>query len=275
MNYFEVKALSNSSMKYLLQSESAFLWHLNNPKKPTPAMEFGTMVHKYLLEQQSFWADYVLIPDKPENANGSARRDSAEYLAYKEWKETTPELDGKKPISINEINTIGIMADNFKQKLSEERVNIDLVEQEIFWTEFEETTLSDVPLKAKLDGIDTNTNTIIDIKTIDNLNDYTIISAIKNMQYYRQEAMYRVALTQLRSTSHSFDINVKPESIDFLFFFIEKNAPFDCRVVRLAPDYVEYGFAEMQMLITKYAQMNPKKPKGYDKLTIFKPAFFV
>ncbi len=266
MNYFEVKALSNSSMKYLLQSETAFLWHLNNPKKPTPAMEFGTMVHKYLLEPKDFWADYVLIPDKPEIANGSARRDSVEYLAYKDWKDTMPELDDKKPISINDINTIGIMAENFKQKLIEERINIDLVEQEILWTEFEETTLSDVPLKAKLDGIDSQTNTIIDIKTIDNLNDYTIVSAIKNMQYYRQEAMYRTAYSQ-------FNHNAK--DIDFLFFFIEKNAPYDCRVVRLAPDYVDYGLAEMQMLITKYAQMNPKLPKGYDKLTIFKPAYFV
>ena len=268
MSYFKVKALANSGMKYLLQSESAYVYHLNNPKKPTPAMEFGTMVHKYLLEPLSFWADYVLIPDKPEIANGSARRDSVEYLAYKEWKDTMPELDGKKPISIAEITAINEMSKNFQEKLIEERINIDVVEQEIYWQQFDNETLSDVPLRAKLDGIDTQSKTIIDIKTIDNLSDYTIASAIKTMQYYRQEAMYKLALSQHIPFVHL-------EEIDFLFFFIEKNAPYDCRVIQLAPDYVNYGFAEIEMLVSKYAKMNPEQPKKYDKLTIYKPAYLL
>jgi exodeoxyribonuclease VIII len=76
--------LSYSSISAFKKSPLDFIKYKYNKSEPTPAMEFGSMVHKLLLEQNSFFDKYILIPEnapkKPTNVQINAKKPSDDTL---------------------------------------------------------------------------------------------------------------------------------------------------------------------------------------------------
>ena len=70
--------LSYSSISAFKKSPLDFIKYKFHKSEPTPAMEFGSMVHKLLLEQNSFFDKYILIPEnapkKPTNVQINAKK---------------------------------------------------------------------------------------------------------------------------------------------------------------------------------------------------------
>lgn len=257
-NYHKRKELSQSQLKFLLESEKAFIENLNNPKPPTKDMEFGTMVHKYLLEYDTFENEYCIIPTKPENAKGNAKRDSAEYIAYENWYNSIPELNGRIEVSQSELDTLIKMKSNFEEKLIEEKLTLGKSELKLFWSEIIDFDV--IECRGMLDNLAINDKgeyVAIDVKTTQSLKTNSLYYSFKDYRYDIQEAFYRRGLE-----NNGIDI------VGFKFFCIEKKAPYDCRVVTLSADTIYHANNTIDDLLETYINIDNEVPKGYESLEL-------
>lgn len=259
INYHSRKEISQSQLKFLLESEKAFIENLNNPKPPAKDMEFGTMVHKYLLEYDTFDKEYCVIPSKPENAKGNAKRDSPEYLAYKEWIDLYGSLlTSRKLVEFNEFQILKLMKSNFEEKLNEEKLTLGKSELKLFWSEMIDFDV--IECRGMLDNLAINDKgeyVAIDVKTTQSLKTNSLYYSFKDYRYDIQEAFYRRGLE-----NNGIDI------VGFKFFCIEKKAPYDCRVVTLSPDTIYHANNTINDLLTTYINIDNEVPKGYESLEL-------
>jgi len=258
IDYHSRPELSQSNLKFLLESEKAFIENLNNPKPPTKEMEFGTMVHKYLLEFDTFDSEYCIIPTKPDNAKGNAKRDSAEYLAYQNWIESIPALNDRIEVTESDIEMLKAMKLNFEQQLANEKLTLGKSEVKIFWSEY--SGLDKIDCRGMIDNLAFNKNNelvAIDIKTTASLNAKELYYTCKRFRYDIQQAFYERGLKEMA-------IDVK----GFKFFFIEKKAPYDCRIVTLGFDTINEAQLTIDDLLETYTNLDKNNPKGYEPLEL-------
>jgi len=90
-DYYSVKdRISNSMLNWLEVSPSYFLTQLHKQEKATPAMELGTVVHKYVEDPAAFKvADVIKPPEKMEELVNF-------YLQFKEMKAKEPFVEAFK-----------------------------------------------------------------------------------------------------------------------------------------------------------------------------------
>ena len=55
--------ISASGLKQILRSPMHYKFNKENPRPPTRAMEFGTLMHTAILEPELLAASYVVVPD--------------------------------------------------------------------------------------------------------------------------------------------------------------------------------------------------------------------
>lgn len=61
--YRQHPAISRSELWKLRESPEKFQWYKQNPPEPTPALLFGQVVHKLILQPDSFFDDFAVAPD--------------------------------------------------------------------------------------------------------------------------------------------------------------------------------------------------------------------
>jgi hypothetical protein len=243
MNYFEIKALSFSSLRLLQQSPSLF-YNMKDKKPASEALTLGTIVDHVLTEGMETFNDlFILIKAKEptglmlnyvncllnngedyeqaytcsgfkQNPASIREKFEKEHLDYynekKELKTglllyTQEQLDTAKSIvdSLNSIETIR----NCFIALENEEIYKQL---EIFWE------YKGVKLKSKLDVCKINKTlkkiTIIDLKTTGFSVD-SFKESIEKYQYWLQMVMYGMAVYQHFSKEiediESYDIEFK------------------------------------------------------------------
>ena len=146
-DYFDVDAVSASQLKAVYSTN---YWKAQIPRKPTPAMELGTLIHTAILEPDLLYSCYTVFEgDRRTKAGREA------------WNDI--QAQGIKPITLEQMTMAETIAENVRQEphlLFDQTEN----EMELF------TTLMDEPAKAKIDAYDPRTKTLIDVKTIADIN---------------------------------------------------------------------------------------------------------
>lgn len=244
MNYYKVDALSNSAIKYLKQSALHYKNWLNEPQKDTPALIFGRALHCYVLEPHKFNDYFFMEKERPEGADGRAKKGTKEKQLYDNWVASNVNENNLPTISNETMMTIAKMTNIINAKLAEigyENFDNLEFEKELYFN------YKGVDCKAKLDIFDAKSNIIFDIKTIESCSDNSILRAVINNEYYRQAEWYKLACKE------TVKLEKKP---DFKFIFIEKKAPYDCRIVTLNEDFERAGIVEYNTLIERFKYMN-------------------
>lgn len=121
--------LSYSSISAFKKSPLDFIKYKFHKSEPTPAMEFGSMVHKLLLEQNTFFDKYAIIPShapkKPTNVQINAKKPSDETLSAIEfWNVFKLSTEDKILISSNDyFDAEKVIESLYKNQSSCELIN--------------------------------------------------------------------------------------------------------------------------------------------------------
>lgn len=232
--YFSLQKLSNSFLINFDRSPA----HAFKEKKSTDFMDFGTMVHNFVLEPETFFNKYILIPENLKlNENGTINKVAKEN---KEWLATIGEFI---PVSIPTLQSL--------EKIKENIFNFNFKGQKLKY--YLKNSISEITglfefenqeCKCKIDALfeDLGSYIIFDLKTTQNCLDFQ--KSVNNYKYYRQAFFYLKAIEIIK--------NVYFENIEFYFITIEPEMPFGVKIFTLNSEYLIQGEFETLKSIEKY-----------------------
>tara|TARA_B100000424_G_scaffold52771_1_gene37785 strand:- start:4467 stop:5192 length:726 start_codon:yes stop_codon:yes gene_type:complete len=221
--------LSYSALCALKKSPNHLLKYWEGKTKVTDAMWFGSIIHKLLLEPDSFNDDYAIFT--------GARR------AGKDWQEFKAVNQDKQIIKLSELDDANAIAKNALQNpifknLMQNKVH---TEKEVTWNHAGIDFKGFVDLESKIDG-----RTIVcDIKTTTDAGKRFQRDLIYN-DYKIQAAMYL----------ENYD------DADYYIIAVETISPYNVQVYRLGYNIISQGYIEYCNLVDKYNNWNGK-PVGY------------
>jgi len=183
----------------------------NPPKTTTPAMKFGSMIHKFILEHSDFKNCYGLLDDKRSKV-GKAKALVMQEKGIETY--TSAELD----------TLIGIEQSLYKNDFAASVLNnfSGKAEQSYWWTH----SGTGLPCKARCDYV--VDDMVIDLKTTGEggANPDKFTRTIVNFHYHLQAAHYLQATGAKR----------------FIFIAVEKVFPYSVGIYQLSPNFIEKGY---------------------------------
>ena len=209
----KTKYESSSTIRKVLTSPKKYLYDKTAESVPTKAMEEGTAVHTYFLENELFKNRYCF---KPKAFNGRTKEG-------KQWME--------------EHGHLNILAAEWEENLihmthsfldSPAKIIYDkkgLTELSYFSED-----LGGIKAKCRPDWISSDGHTVVDLKTTQDASPKGFQKSIANFGYHIQSSFYMRVLQNL-------DVPVK----EFIFIAIEKTAPFCVGVYRASMEMLEEG----------------------------------
>lgn len=200
-------------------------------KKTSKAMEFGSLVHDYILEPDTFWQiyceDFSVPPVEGDKRKKEIREKHNKWLDQKaKWEEVHKD---QKVVTKEDYEIVKKMADQLDY--------ISTV-QEIMTgegTEFENSYFYDCPIferrmKFRPDIIMKEQRIMIDLKTAADASPNEFRKSMVNHYYDLQAAMYSYGAHQLFG-----------EKWTFAFIVVEKTAPFGVALYTAGESEIEMG----------------------------------
>ena len=227
-DYFAIKRLSNSAMKYFKLSPMHYLHYISDSeKKVTTAMVFGSAFHCMILEAEKFDDCFAMLPQLDRRTN--AGKDAARIFEQ--------ENIGKQIITADEHATlIEMQTKIFAHEPSMELLNqVKEAEKEVLWSD----KITGIELKGKLDGL--GNNFILDLKTCQSAQPNQFAVHAFDYDYHRQAALYVDGCA-----ANSIPAN------NFYFIAIEKEPPYGISVNRASEAFVENGRKDYQQILENF-----------------------
>tara|TARA_R110000787_G_scaffold5686_6_gene20536 strand:+ start:2965 stop:3885 length:921 start_codon:yes stop_codon:yes gene_type:complete len=256
--YLKLPRMSSSALKSFIESPAFYQFRKTSPFKSTPAMELGTMVHEWILENTTFAKRYYSMPEivKPDiikpikpkilKPKKPLKKDEewvhAKYLVdLGEYEEIMSEHKGKvekyEKIMTDHKNLIESyhVAANGRIIMPEEVVNKYTTLKPRFDTVNEVTVLFDmcgVPCKARFDMLHRNPELPMGVEDLKTIRDITKIDRdFANLKYYIQAGFYTMAYKAAYGEWPEF----------FKFNFVNTGEFLQQITCETSHDYIEYG----------------------------------
>lgn len=244
--YRALPGLRRSDLWVMNQTPQHFKYHMENPEEPTPALTFGQAVHKYILEPETFWDEFAVMP-------AYDRRTKAGKEAFQAF---TAEHADKTWISSDDFSTIaGMRAELFRDPYFADIIEGGEKERPYMWTD-EETG---EPLKIKADIVDTASRIIYDYKTAQSCADGVFEKAARRYGYDFQAGFYTAG--------------VEAETLEryaFAFIAQEKAPPYAVRLYICDRGFIAQGRAKFRRLLNQYHKCKETGDwPGYIEETLF------
>jgi len=219
-DYDSQPGIRRSDLWKINQSPLHFRYAIENPEEPTPALIFGQAAHKYILEPETFFDEFAVMP-------GIDRRTKAGKASYDHFRE----LAGSRTVITEEDLQIlmTMRAALLQNPDAKEILNGDIhTETAFFWTDPE----TGVPCKVKADIITEicGRHVIVDYKTTGSCEDFAFERSCRKYGYDFQAGMYTEGIDLATLEEH-----------DFVFIAQEKTPPYASRVYYCDPSFVEHG----------------------------------
>lgn len=211
------------------------LQYWDGKNRVTDAMHFGSLIHKLLLEPESFNDEYAIFT--------GARR------AGKEWQQFKSENENKQIIKMSELDDANSIVQNAMNNpiFNEIMSNKVHTEKQVTWTH------AGVGFKG-----------FIDVESI--INGETIVCDIKTTtdagKRFQRDLIYNDYKMQAAMYLENYDPNTQ-----FFIIAVETVAPFNVQVYRLGGNMIAQGFNEYTNLVDKYNQWDGQ-PVGYSDQVI-------
>lgn len=227
--YRQHPAISRSELWKMHESPEKFKWYKDNPQEPTPALLFGQVVHKMILQPEGFDDDFVVAPDVD-------RRTKAGKEAWSDFLDSV----GEKTVIAQDLFNQSKEMSNvlFKVPMVQTLLN-GQKELPYFWQD----EMTGEGCKCRVDCITEikDTQVIVDYKTCtDASNDGFMRDAIK-YGYDLQAAMY----------SEGVEKNTGKKPL-FVFIAQEKNPPYAVNIFQADEAFVQHGMDVYRELMGVY-----------------------
>lgn len=229
IDYFKIKALSNSGLTCLKQSPEVFRdrYILGKSQAESDAFRIGSAVHCMVLEPHLFSERYTVAPDVNKRTNqGKA-----------DW-EVFIESHGDRWVTQNELDSTVIptaQAFGKHAQLVDMLSSEKIIEQPIYFELFGEK------FKAKPDCVILSRSTIIDIKTTASVKPRKFAWSAIDYGYHRQAAIYM----------HACELKYQ-KPFRFLFACVEKKYPYEVAVFELDGQAISDGWNQVEKLVEEY-----------------------
>lgn len=231
-DYGNLPGIRRSDLWKIKQSPMHFRHALENPEEPTPALIFGQAAHKYILEPESFFDEFAVMPSNIDRRTKSGKE------AFQHFSE----LAGDRTIiTETDLQTVMAMRQALLQNAdAREIINGDIrTEQAYTWTDPE----TGEPCKVKADIVTSvgGIPYVIDYKTTASCSGFDFERSCRRYGYDMQAGMYCTGI----------DLNTL-ERHEFAFIAQEKTAPYASRVYWCDPSFVEQGERLFHDLLRTY-----------------------
>ena len=228
--YRASNGISRSELWQLRESPEKFKWTQEHPEEPTPSLIFGSLVHKLLLEPETFDDDFAIIPDVD-------RRTKAGKEAYNAFLSGFSE---RYIISHSDYEKALQMANKAKQTPFVSKL-LDNGKHEVayYW----EDDLTKELCKVRLDCVSEvgGKKIIVDYKTTANASTESFMRSAINYGYDFQAAMY--------CEGYEKSTGKKPL---FVFIAQEKEPPYAVNILQADEYFLKRGYDVFRELIGVY-----------------------
>jgi hypothetical protein len=228
--YHAHPALSASGMKQILRSPKHYM-QSRNERVEKPAFDVGHAAHALVL---GVGAPIVEVPADMLASNGALSTTRAkEFVA-------NAKAEGQVPLKPETFARVRGMADavlaNPKARAILERGGY--TEVSLFAADPE----TGVPLRGRLDRM--SGREIIDVKTTIDVRTHALRRVVESLNYDLSMETYRFL----------YELVTGEVADPAVLVFVEKEPPFDVRVVRLGDDWIDGGWRKMRAAITAYRE---------------------
>lgn len=209
-------SISSSGLRTIFNQSPAHFWNESplNPDRISPkekeAFIFGRAAHHLLLGESDFGKHFSVLPDEFPDFKTKAAR---------EWRDAEIAA-GKTVLRPSDLDAIRGMA---RQMAANPLVAAGIlngsIEQTLAWRDPD----TGIWLKARPDAIPADGNDVADLKTTGSVEYDALAKTVAELGYAMQGALIRMGFREALSR----DMN------SFSLVFVEKTAPFCCRVVTL------------------------------------------
>lgn len=192
--YEQWEAVRNSMLKIInKQSPAHAREYMDNPKPPTDALEFGSLLHCKVLEPETFNDLYIVAPKVDKRTKeGKAT-----------WAEFQEKAEGRTVISEDwDIQSQAMAKAAFVHDDTKQFVNNGEPEVSILWTDSE----TGLRCKARLDYVHWDMGVIVDLKSTKNAQINAFARDAFFYGYHQQAAFYRDGLNILKNNEPAFVI---------------------------------------------------------------------
>lgn len=207
--YRQHPAISRSELWKIRESPQKFKYYKENPPEPTPALLFGQVFHKMLLEPNTFDDDFVVAPEvNRRTKEGKQKWD--EFLSENENKNIiSPEMASRAKEMCEAVNREPLAVKLLKGK----------AELPFFWTD----EMTGEACKCRVDVLNTEYSQpiIVDLKTTTDASTDAFIRSAINYGYDFQVAMY----------SEGVEKNIGKKPL-FVFIAVEKEPPYAVNILQ-------------------------------------------
>lgn len=222
-------AISRSELWKIRESPEKFRWKKDHPDEPTPALIFGQIVHKLVLEPDLFGEDFAVAPEV----------DRRTKLGRQEWEVFQDLLDGRTVVSRDDFQKASEMAEAIKAHPLASRLLDGKHETPHFWTDPD----TGEECKCRTDaetGIDGQV-WIVDYKTTQDASTEGFQREAHKYGYDFQAAMYSEGLKA--------DTGEIPR---FAFVAQEKAPPYAVNIFVADEDFIARGYDIFRELLGLY-----------------------
>ena len=197
--YHASPAVSNSKLSRFLESPRL----MNTPRKKTPSLRWGSLVHTIILEPQLIGDEWAVMPEGLDKGKGAKAREE-EFLIANEGKEI---VSHDEFVQLSNI-VAAVKQDNEAASLL---AGVGVNESSYFWTD----EATGIPMRCRPDRYRED-GLLVDIKTTASVEHYAFRRSVWDFGYDRQSALYIDGIEAV----------TKRKPIGFAFIAIEgKEAP--------------------------------------------------
>ena len=245
--YHASPAVSNSKLSRFIESPRL----MNTPRKKTPSLRWGSLVHTIILEPQLIGDEWAVMPEGLDKGKGAKAREE-EFLLANEGKEI---VSHDEFVQLSNIATAVQEDEEANALLSGEGVN----ESSYFWTD----AITGIDMRCRPDRY-RDDGLLVDVKTVrdDGLEERSFRRSVVKYGYDRQSALYIDGIETVTSR--------KPRG--FAFIAIEgKEAPeVFVQVFVMTEADIEFGrrrYRKALDLLKSYRDQFGTDPKAWPKKT--------
>ena len=227
--YHANKAVSKSDLDLINRSPLHYINAAQNPKEQTEAMLFGSVVHKLILEPETFAAEYIAAPKCDRRTKeGKAR-----------WQEFVDNITTETVISEEMLAEATAVAEAVrKNPVADKLLKGGQAEQSYFWTDSE----TGIECKCRPDYLRSD-GIVVDLKTTENASPEKFVKSSYDYRYYVQAWWYLHGLKQCGVDAH-----------DFIFIAVEKKPPYAVCVYAADDLMLQLGEREAVDNLRTYAE---------------------
>jgi len=237
-DYHAGEEISHSGIVKLLKSPEHYMQYKIGGEEPTPAMEFGSAFHAFILEPEVFAKNYVLAPKFDKRT-----KDGKEASA--KWDE---ENVGKTPLTADVMESLAAMrASVIKHAGAAKMLAKGEAESSLYWTD----EITGLKCRIRPDWL--FDGGMADLKSCVSASKADFAKAVANLGYDIEAAFYVDGMKA-----------VTGKTVDFFFIAVEKTAPYTTACYKASQEMIEVGRAKYRggLELLKWCQENKQYP-GY------------